>query len=191
MSHESFNFRYDEEIASGADYEGRRDLGNTQRGDGKRYKGRGYIQLTGRANYRNYGKMIGVDLENNPELAKRPDIAAAVAIAYWNSRVNRDAARRGDVRTVTYNINGGYNGLSDREAKFKKYMNSAPSANVASSISIPNLQAPKGNNTINVPMPAQQQASGSTSSGGGIMDTLSNAGQALNRLITQRFLTNL
>jgi len=65
------------------------------------------------------------------------------------------------------------------------------SAQTSSSISLPNLQAPKGNNTINVPMPAQQQASGGTSSGGGIMDTLSNAGQALNRLITQRFLTNL
>ena len=65
------------------------------------------------------------------------------------------------------------------------------SAQTSSSISLPNLQAPKGNNTINVPMPAQQQASGGGSGGGGIMDTLSNAGQALNRLITQRFLTNL
>ena len=66
------------------------------------------------------------------------------------------------------------------------------SANTASSISIPNLQAPKGNNTISVPMPAQQQqTSGGGSNGGGILDTLSNAGQALNRLITQRFLTNL
>ena len=122
MAHESGNFRYDEEIASGAAYEGRRDLGNTQPGDGKRYKGRGYIQLTGRANYRNYGKKIGVDLENNPELAKRPDIAAAIALSYWDARVDRNAARSGDVRKVTYNINGGYNGLADRESKFKKYL---------------------------------------------------------------------
>ena len=86
-----------------------------------RYKGRGYIQLTGRANYRHYGNKLGVDLENNPELAKRPDIAAAVAVSYWNERVDRNAARAGDIRTVTYNINGGYNGLQDRISKFKKY----------------------------------------------------------------------
>jgi len=74
---------------------------------------------------------------------------------------------------------------------YQRSLGSASQAQTSSSISLPNLQAPKGNNTINVPMPAQQQASGGTSSGGGIMDTLSNAGQALNRLITQRFLTNL
>ena len=122
MAHESGNFKYDEEIHDGSNYEGRSDLGNTQPGDGVRYKGRGYIQLTGRANYRHYGKKLGVDLEGQPELAKRPDIAAAVAVGYWNERVNREAARQGDVRTVTKNINGGYNGLADREAKFKKYM---------------------------------------------------------------------
>ena len=122
MAHESGNFKYDEEIHDGSNYEGRSDLGNTQPGDGVRYKGRGYIQLTGRANYRHYGEKLGVDLEGQPELAKRPDIAAAVAVGYWNERVNREAARQGDVRTVTKNINGGYNGLADREAKFKKYM---------------------------------------------------------------------
>ena len=122
MAHESGNFKYDEEIHDGSNYEGRSDLGNTQPGDGVRYKGRGYIQLTGRANYRHYGKKLGVDLEGQPELAKRPDIAAAVAVGYWNERVNREAAKQGDVRTVTKNINGGYNGLADREAKFKKYM---------------------------------------------------------------------
>jgi predicted chitinase len=122
MRHESGNFKYDEEIASGKDYEGRKDLGNVNPGDGVRYKGRGYIQLTGRANYRTYGKKIGVDLENNPELAKRPDIAAAIALAYWNSRVNKNAARSGDVKTVTYNINGGYNGLSARQKYFDDYV---------------------------------------------------------------------
>ena len=140
MAHESGNFRYDEEIHDGSNYEGRSDLGNTQPGDGKRYKGRGYIQLTGRANYRHYGNKLGFDLEGQPELAKRPDIAAAVAVGYWNERVNREAARKGDVRTVTRNINGGYNGLADREAKFKKYMGdpnyTAPGSGlVASSVS--------------------------------------------------------
>jgi len=128
MAHESGNFRYDEEIHDGSNYEGRSDLGNTQAGDGKRYKGRGYIQLTGRANYTHYGKKLGVDLVNNPELAKRPDIAADVAVAYWNERVDRAAAASGDVRTVTRNINGGYNGLADRKSKFKKYMNNINSS---------------------------------------------------------------
>ena len=121
MAHESGNFRYDEEIHDGSNYEGRSDLGNTQPGDGKRYKGRGYIQLTGRANYTHYGSKLGVDLAGNPELAKKPDIAADVAVAYWKERVDREAARTGDVRTVTKNINGGYNGLQDRIDKFKKY----------------------------------------------------------------------
>jgi len=134
MRHESGNFKYDEEIASGKDYEGRKDLGNVNPGDGVRYKGRGYIQLTGRANYRTYGKKIGVDLENNPELAKRPDIAAAIALAYWNSRVNKNAARSGDVKTVTYNINGGYNGLSARQKYFDDYVKKGiPSAQTAPS----------------------------------------------------------
>ena len=60
-----------EEYASGAAYEGRRDLGNSQPGDGRRFKGRGLIQLTGRANYHTLGGKLGVDLENNPEMAAR------------------------------------------------------------------------------------------------------------------------
>ena len=126
MAHESGNFRYDEEIWGPTDaqkgYEGRSDLGNNQPGDGYKYRGRGYIQLTGRANYRQYGKLLGVDLENNPDLAKDPNIAARVAIEYWKKRVNRTAAQKGDVKTVTYNINGGYNGLTDRIEKYKKYL---------------------------------------------------------------------
>jgi len=121
MAHESGNFKYDEEIHDGSNYEGRSDLGNTKEGDGKRYKGRGYIQLTGRANYTHYGNKLGVDLAGNPELAKKPSVAADVAVAYWNERVDRAAAASGDVRTVTKNINGGYNGLQDRIDKFKKY----------------------------------------------------------------------
>ena len=126
MAHESGNFRYDEEIwgptPAQKGYEGRSDLGNNQPGDGYKYRGRGYIQLTGRANYRQYGKLLGVDLENNPDLAKDPNIAARVAIEYWKRRVNRTAAQKGDVKTVTYNINGGYNGLADRIQKYEKYL---------------------------------------------------------------------
>ena len=75
-----------------------------------------------RWNYGHYGKMVGVDLVNNPELAADPDVAAKIAIAYWNDRVDRKAARNGDVLTVTKNINGGTNGLEDRERRFDLYM---------------------------------------------------------------------
>ena len=121
MAHESGNFKYAEEIHDGSDYEGSKILGNTQPGDGKRFKGRGYIQLTGRWNYGHYGKKVGVDLIKNPELAADPKVAADIAIAYWKERVNREAAKQGDVERVTYDINGGYNGLQDRINKFKKY----------------------------------------------------------------------
>ncbi|QBP06003.1 membrane-bound lytic murein transglycosylase D precursor [Synechococcus phage S-B68] len=121
MAHESGNFRYTHEIHDGSNYEGRSDLGNTKPGDGRLFKGRGYIQLTGRANYTKYGKIVGHDLVKNPELAADPNIAADIALAYWNARVNRAAAQKGDVRTVTKNINGGYNGLDDRISKFNRY----------------------------------------------------------------------
>ena len=126
VGHESGEGRYMEEIASGAAYEGRSDLGNNQPGDGKRFKGRGYIQITGRANYKRYGPMIGVpDAVENPTKLAEPQNAAKVALAYWKDRVNRAAAKRGlnGMNTVTRNINGGLNGLQDRIAKFKKYSN--------------------------------------------------------------------
>jgi putative chitinase len=88
VAHES-RFRYLEKIGS-AEYlarcEGRVDLGNTQPGDGARHKGRGIIQLTGRANYRDYGRILGVDLETNPERAATPEIAVKVACEYWKRR---------------------------------------------------------------------------------------------------------
>ena len=141
MSHESGSFRYAEEIHDGSDYEGSSILGNNQPGDGPRFKGRGYIQLTGRWNYGHYGKMVGVDLVNNPQLAADPDVAAAVAIAYYMDRVDRDAARKGDVKSVTYAINGGYNGLADRQKRFDQYMSGkTPEGDVKGSVSTPNIQ---------------------------------------------------
>ena len=122
MSHESGSFRHTTEIASGDDYEGSSILGNNQAGDGRRFKGRGYVQLTGRWNYGHYGKLAGVDLVKNPELAADPDVAARIAVAYWKDRVDRDAARKGDIRKVTKDINGGYNGLQDRIERFDTYM---------------------------------------------------------------------
>ncbi len=78
--HESGAGRHMQEIASGSAYEGRRDLGNTQSGDGVRYKGRGYVQITGRANYSDWSRRLGVDLVGNPSLAERPEIAAKILV---------------------------------------------------------------------------------------------------------------
>lgn len=78
--HESGAGAHMEEFASGAAYQGRRDLGNTQPGDGVRFKGRGYVQITGRNNYPNWSKKLGVDLVGNPELAERPEIAAKILV---------------------------------------------------------------------------------------------------------------
>lgn len=120
LVHESGSFRYMEELASGQAYEGRSDLGNTQPGDGKRYKGRGPIQLTGRANYRTFGRAIGIDLERHPEIAAIPSIGLHVALEYWKSRGLNALADTDNVREITRKINGGWNGLADREAHLAK-----------------------------------------------------------------------
>jgi predicted chitinase len=91
-------------------YEGRQDLGNTQPGDGARYHGRGYIQLTGRANYRTYGQLLGVPLEDKPATALKPNVAGRVLAQYFNSRGVPAAARQGDWKGVRKKVNGGLNG---------------------------------------------------------------------------------
>lgn len=96
-------------------------MGNTAEGDGYLYRGRGMIQLTGKANYEKYGKMLGIDLVSNPDLANDPDIAARLATAYWKQNNIGAAARKGDVSAVTQKINGGQNGLADRQAKYDAY----------------------------------------------------------------------
>jgi predicted chitinase len=98
------------EIADGSAYNGRADLGNTQPGDGPRYKGRGYIQLTGRANYRSYGEKLGIDLEGNPDLALQPKVAAKILVQYFQDRNLDQLAQAGDWRGVRRGVNGGYNG---------------------------------------------------------------------------------
>lgn len=120
LCHESGSFRYMEEIASGAAYEGRADLGNTQPGDGKRFKGRGPIQLTGRANYRAFGRRIGIDLERHPEIAAVPSIGLHTALEYWKDRGLNALADADDIRAITLKINGGLNGFDDRKAHLAK-----------------------------------------------------------------------
>jgi len=122
-AHESAGMRTTVEYASGKEYEGRKDLGNVQPGDGVRYKGRGLIQLTGRANYGSYGKKLGVDLIGHPDLAAAFPAAIQTAALYWNDHGLNALADKDQVVAITKKINGGVNGLSERElylAKAKK-----------------------------------------------------------------------
>jgi len=123
LAHESAQLYYFEEIASGDAYEGRKDLGNIYPGDGRRYKGRGPIQLTGRANYRAAGRDLGVDLEGNPTLAATAQWGFKVAGWYWKTRsLNQfaDQGTQGGFDEVTRRINGGYNGKADRDNYWRR-----------------------------------------------------------------------
>ena len=118
LATESGQLRYFEEIASGADYEGRGDLGNTQPGDGMRFKGRGPIQLTGRSNYGAASAALGVDLVNNPTLAATPAMGFRIAQWFWNSRGLNGYADAGNFDAITLRVNGGYNGKASRDAYY-------------------------------------------------------------------------
>ena len=93
-------------------YENRKDLGNTEPGDGYKYHGRGYLQYTGRDNYTRYGNMFGVDLKNTPDIAAEPEMAAKLAIAFWKHEVPQP--QRENVQASAQIINGGTNGMEER-----------------------------------------------------------------------------
>jgi len=123
LAHESGQLIYWEELASGDAYEGRRDLGNTQPGDGRRYKGRGPIQLTGRSNYRAAGNALGLPLEQNPTSVSTTDIGFKTSIWFWNSRnLNSfaDSNTQASFDNITRRVNGGYNGKASRDAYWRK-----------------------------------------------------------------------
>ena len=124
LAHESGEFKWMEEIwgptPAQRRYEGRRDLGNTVPGDGFRFKGRGPIQITGRANYKRYGDMLGVDLINNPQLAATPEVGFRIAGVYWKRNNINAPADRQDIVAVTKAINGGTNGLEDRKKYYER-----------------------------------------------------------------------
>lgn len=101
--------------AAGVQYEWRASLGNVLAGDGVRYLGRGPIQLTGRANYAEAGRQLGVDLVRSPDLAATPAVGFRVAAWYWQSHGCNALADAGDFREITKKINGGLIGLEDRE----------------------------------------------------------------------------
>lgn len=122
-AHETDGFRTLAEYGGAgwfARYDGRADLGNDRPGDGARYRGRGVFQLTGRANYRRYGRLLGVDLEAEPARAAEPELSLRIALAYWRERGIDAAADRDDVVAVTRLINGGLNGLAARRALLER-----------------------------------------------------------------------
>jgi len=97
-------------------------LGNKQAGDGAKYHGRGYIQLTGRDNYKRAGQALGLPLEAQPELVERPDVAAKVAVWFWQNQVAPKVSNFNDTAQVTKPINSGLKGLDDRHNKYASIM---------------------------------------------------------------------
>jgi len=114
VAHESGSLKYVREIADGSAYEGRIDLGNTEPGDGKKYKGRGLIQITGRFNYKAVGEALAYDFITHPDHLERPGAAAMSAGWFWDKHDLNALADANDFRKITKRINGGYNGLEDR-----------------------------------------------------------------------------
>jgi predicted chitinase len=126
LAHESDGLHTCREYASGAAYEGREDLGNTQKGDGVRFRGRGLIQTTGRANHAAFTAWAQRRYPNAPDFVKDPEKleqfpwALLSAVWYWDSRGLNKFADKNDIRSITKKVNGGYNGLADRRAWFRK-----------------------------------------------------------------------
>jgi len=120
VGHESGMLNYSEEIASGKAYEGRKDLGNTEEGDGVKFKGRGLIQITGRFNYEKITNAFGVDFIQEPELLKTPEWAVKSSFWFWKVKGLNAIADTGDFNLLTRRINGGLNGLPDRIEIFER-----------------------------------------------------------------------
>ena len=126
LAHESGEFRFMEEIWGPIPAQTRYEpvcelakrLGNTEAGDGKRFKGRGPIQITGRYNYKRYGDLLHIDLISQPELAAQPAVAFSTAGLYWITNGLNELADSEQFVSITKRINGGTNGLPEREKYF-------------------------------------------------------------------------
>lgn len=130
LAHESGSFRYVKELASGEAYEGRKDLGNIEVGDGVKYKGRGLIQITGRRNYADYFTSVGLPVTSDPTLLEGALHAVNSAGWFWKTRKLNIIAESPDITVykhkdkvygpfgpfeyITLRINGGFNGMDDR-----------------------------------------------------------------------------
>jgi predicted chitinase len=127
IAHESAELRFMEEIWGPTAQQKRYEppsnlaarLGNTQPGDGFRFRGRGPIQITGRSNYKRYGDLLGVDLIGNPDLAATPQYAFSTAALFWKRNGLNELADVQDFITITRRINGGLNGLADRQRYYE------------------------------------------------------------------------
>lgn len=138
ITHESGSLRYVRELADGSAYEGRLDLGNTEPGDGPRFRGRGLIQITGRRNYAACGEALGLALILEPELLEEPINACRSAAWFWRVGAGLNLSRRalayglkegcdlndladaGDFKGITLAINGGLNGWGERVAYWER-----------------------------------------------------------------------
>jgi putative chitinase len=124
IGHESGQLKYVKEIwgptAVQARYEGRKDLGNTVAGDASKYRGRGLIQITGRANYMACGEALGLDLIKQPELLEKPHHACMSAAWFWATKGLNTLADAGQFDKITRRINGGQNGAADRQALYAR-----------------------------------------------------------------------
>ena len=124
IGHESGQLKYVKEIwgptVAQSRYEGRADLGNTEPGDGSKYRGRGLIQITGRANYKACGDALGLDLINQPELLEKPQHACMSAAWFWATKGLSTLADESKFETITRRINGGVNGLADRQMLYAR-----------------------------------------------------------------------
>ena len=124
--HESGSLVYNKEIASGQAYEGRKDLGNTSPGDGPKFCGRGFLQVTGKSNYQKASDYFKEDFISHPEMLETPTYAALTAGWFWDTHKLNNLADKDDGKGVTKIINGGYNGLQSRMellARAKKLLN--------------------------------------------------------------------
>jgi putative chitinase len=118
--HESGGLIYTTELSTGAQYENRKDLGNIYPGDGRKYKGRGFIQITGRFNYEKLSKDFGIDFINTPEKLAQNPFNMLSAGWFWNLKKLNNWADKNNIEKITRLINGGLNGFEDRKKWFTK-----------------------------------------------------------------------
>lgn len=127
IGHESLQLLYKTEIDSGAYLEGRLDLGNTEPGDGSRFKGRGWLMCTGRYNYAEFTKWYNKNFKDQEDFVKNPtrisdehELSFIVSVWFWQNKKIRPVALANNVKAVTKKVNGGTNGYAERKAYTKQ-----------------------------------------------------------------------
>ena len=162
-AHESGGFKFTEELGKPdyfLKYDGRKDLGNIQPGDGPRFKGRGFLQTTGRINYQQFKDEFGIDVINKPESLASADNAAKSALFWFKKNAKKvQNLTKGDwsnTKAVTKAVNGGYNGLDEREHYFETFKNDSDVTKVAANQTVPN-GASVASNSIELSSGQRQQ----------------------------------